>query len=293
MAFNACRRNASEGYSIRQTRLINDEVHQVDETFTMSEWAPEQVLGRPKQRGTSVFTAIDARVLLPAAFIAVAALALATRWYVPGIVFVTIFFISIYTTPSRKSYAKLWVYPCITAFFIFVVQAYTYGYTVTLTAIWPIYAQGIASGWLICTRILASVSILLLLIESKSQIELMEALAWFKIPAELRDLMSLMFRYASLISEEFTTMFNAQRSRLGYSAKLSWIRKLRNLAIIGGMLLVRSYDRSNRIVMSMTARGYMHNVGIRPNFERFTSKDYVFAMFFVIVIAGIVLVGVI
>jgi cobalt/nickel transport system permease protein len=258
----------------------------------MSEWTPQQLLGRPKEQGTSVFTTIDARVLLPAAFIAIVALAAAKRWYVPGTVFVVVFFITMYTTPSRKSYLKLLMYPFTVAVFIFVVQAYTYGSTVVLTLIWPIYAQGIASGWLLCNRVLASVSILLLLVESKSQIELVEALAWFKIPIEIRDLMSLMFRYVSVISEEFTTMFNAQKSRLGYSAKLSWLKRVKNLAIIAGMLLVRSYDRSYRVVMSMMARGYSQNADIVRNFERFGRKDYLFAAFALAVIVGIVLVGV-
>jgi cobalt/nickel transport system permease protein len=259
----------------------------------MSEWTPQQLLGRHKELGSSVFTTIDARVLLPAAFIAIVALAAARRWYVPGTVFVVVFLITMYTTTSRKSYLKLLMFPFTVALFIFVVQAYTYGPTVVLTVIWPIYAQGIASGWLVCNRVLASVSILLLLVESKSQIELVEALAWFKIPIEIRNLMSLMFRYVSVVSEEFTTMFNAQKARLGYSGKLSWLKKLKNLAIIGGMLLVRSYDRSYRVVMSMMARGYTHNADIVRKFERFTRKDYLFAAFSLAVIAGIVLVGVV
>ena len=116
-----------------------------------------------------------------------------------------------------------------------------------------------------------------LLEESKSQLKLIEALRWFRIPIEIRNLMSLMFRYVSILSEEFTTMFHFQQARLGYSAKLSWLKKLNNLAIIAGMLLIRSYDRSYRIVMSMTARGYAQNVDIVRTFERFARKDYLFA----------------
>jgi energy-coupling factor transporter transmembrane protein EcfT len=87
-------------------------------------------------------------------------------------------------------------------------------------------------------------------------------------------------------------MFNAQKSRLGYSAKLSWLKRVKNLAIIAGMLLVRSYDRSYRVVMSMMARGYSQNADIVRNFERFGRKDYLFAAFALAVIVGIVLVGV-
>ena len=258
----------------------------------MYDWSPESLLGTRRESGTGVFAAIDSRVLLPAAFISIVALAVAQRWYVPATVFLVISSLTMYTTPSRKSCLKFLFYPFTVALFIFVVQMYTYGSTVVMTVIWPMYAQGIASGWLLCWRVLASVSMLLLLVESKTQLELTEGLAWFKIPIEVRDLMSLMFRYVSVISEEFTTMFNAQKSRLGYSGKLSWIKKVRNLGIIGGMLLVRSYDRSYRVVMSMTARGYTRQCDIRYEFRRFAKKDYLFAVVSLIVIAGIVLVGV-
>ena len=141
------------------------------------------------------------------------------------------------------------MYPLLIAMFIFIVQAYSsaYGSTVVLTVIWPIYVQGIASGWLYANRVLASVSILLLLVESKSQLELIEALRWFKVPIEIRNLMSLMFRYVSVLSEEFTTMFQARNRREGFSAKLSWVKKLHNMGIIAGMLVIRSYDRSYRV----------------------------------------------
>jgi cobalt/nickel transport system permease protein len=259
------------------------------------EWNPTKIIGDSGlgsgRAGTSIFRNIDARVLLPSAFVVILALSATTRWYVPGTVFVVVALITMYTVHSRKSYLKLLMYPITIALFLLVVQAYTYGSTVVLTVIWPVYAEGIASGWLLAMRVLASVSILLLLVESKSQLELIEALRWFKMPVEMRNLMSLMFRYVSVISEEFTTMFHAQQARLGYSAKLSWYKKINNLATIAGMLLIRSYDRSYRVMMSMMARGYTQNVDMGGKFERFARKDYMFAAFALVIIAGIVLVG--
>jgi len=249
-------------------------------------------IGGQQRRRSSILRDVDARVLLPTAFLLILALTAAKQWYVPAAVFVVAFLVTIYTTPSRTSYVKLLLYPLTIAIFILVVQAYTFGSTVVLTIIWPIYTQGLASGWLLCIRVLASVSILLLLMESKSQIELVEALAWFKIPVEIRELMSLMFRYVSVLLEEFTTMFNAQKSRLGYSARLGWLKKIRNLAMIGEQLLVRSYDRSYRVTASMMARGYSQNVDVVRNFGRFGRKDYLFAAFALALIAGVVFVGV-
>ncbi len=262
-----------------------------------AEWNPADIIGDigGAQAGTSVFRNIDARILLPAAFVVILALSAVTRWYVAGAVFVVVFFITMYTAPSRKSYLKLLVYPLLIAMFIFIVQAYSsaYGSTVVLTVIWPIYAQGIASGWLYANRVLASVSILLLLVESKSELELIEALRWFKVPIEIRNLMSLMFRYVSVLSEEFTTMFHAQQARLGFSAKLSWVKKLHNMGIIAGMLVIRSYDRAFRVEKSMMARGYSQNVDICRTFNRFARKDYLAAVFALAVIASIVMVGVV
>ena len=261
------------------------------------EWNPAKLLGESglgsDNPGTSVFRHIDARVLLPAAFIVILALSAATRWYVPASVFVVVLLITMYSVRSRTAYLRLLLYPIAIAVFLFVVQAWTYGSTVVLTVIWPVYAEGIASGWLLANRVIASVSILFLLVESKSQLELIEALRWYKMPIELRNLMLLMFRYVSVIAEEFTTMFHAQQARLGFSSKLSWLKKMSNLSVIAGMLFIRSFDRSYRVIMSMQARGYTQNADIGGRFERFARKDYLFAAFALAVIAGIVLVGVV
>jgi cobalt/nickel transport system permease protein len=121
-----------------------------------------------------------------------------------------------------------------------------------------------------------------------------EALRWFKLPREMINLMSLMLRYVTVISEEFVTMFHAQQARLGFSSRLSWIKKLQNLGIIGGMLLIRSFDRSFRLEKSMMARGYTQNSEILGHtFKRFAKKDYIATALVVLVIGGIILTGVV
>ena len=257
------------------------------------EWNPVDIIGaRHKGYGTGIFKDIDARVLLLFTFVAILAVTAVKRWYVATIVFVVIFFITIYATPSRKSYFKKLIYPLFVVVFLIIVQAYTVGHTVVGTVIWPVYSEGIALGWLLFNRVLASIAILLLLVESAAPQELIESLAWFKVPVEIRNMTSLMLRYTSVLTDEFMTMFNAQKSRLGFSAKLSWVKKLKNIAIIGGMLLVRSYDRSNKVSMSMMARGYRPSVDMCCKFARFTSKDYLFLALSFSFIACFVFIGV-
>lgn len=263
----------------------------------VTEWNPIEIVGDLTRRkeGEGVLKNVDARVLLPAAFIIILALSAATRWYVPAAVFIAVFCITLYGITSRKNYLEMLAFGSLAALFIFIVQCYSsaYGTTLVLTVIWPIYAQGIASGWLYATRVLACISVLLLLVESKSQLELTEALRWFRVPREVRNVMSLMVRYVSVISEEFITMFRAQQARLGFSSRLSWIKKLQNLGIIAGMLLIRSYDRSFRVEKSMMARGYTQNSEILIMFKRFAKKDYVAAALLVLALAGIILTGVV
>ncbi len=214
----------------------------------------------------------------------------------PAAVFIAMLCITLYGITSRKNYLQMLTFGSLAALFIFIVQSYSsaYGSTVVLTVIWPIYAQGIASGWLYATRVLACISVLLLLVESKSQLDLTEALRWFKLPREMINLMSLMLRYVSVISEEFVTMFHAQQARLGFSSKLSWIKKLQNLGIIAGMLLIRSYDRSFRLEKSMMARGYTQTSEILGyTFKQFAKKDYIATALVSLVIAGIILIGVV
>jgi len=214
---------------------------------------------------------------------------------VPAALFIVVFCITLYGITSRKNYLQMLTFGSLAALFIFIVQCYSsaYGSTVVFTVIWPIYAQGIASGWMYATRVLACISVLLLLVESKTQLELTQALRWFKMPREMTNVMSLMIRYVSVISEEFVKMFHAQQSRLGFSSRLSWTQKLQNLGIIAGMLLIRSYDRSFRVEKSMMARGYTQNSEICITFKRFAKKDFIATALVGLILAGIILTGVV
>ena len=49
--------------------------------------------------GTSVFRTWNYRILLSSAFVVILALSAATRWYVPGAVFIVMFLITIFAQP--------------------------------------------------------------------------------------------------------------------------------------------------------------------------------------------------
>jgi cobalt/nickel transport system permease protein len=197
----------------------------------------------------------------------------------------------LYFAPSKRAQLSKLAFPGLTAAGILAIQSYTFGSTRCGTLIFPIYLEGVKSGLLIVCRVLASVSILLALIQVTTSAQLIEALAWFRVPVEMREILLLMVRYLEVLVKETKRMLNAQQSRLGYSAKLGWMTKLKNLSMIAGMLIVRAYDRSDKVFMSMKARGYAKAGNMAGGFERFNRRDYVFAMISVLLIAGVVLIG--
>ncbi|NIQ94755.1 MAG: hypothetical protein GWN87_11490, partial [Desulfuromonadales bacterium] len=63
----------------------------------------------------------------------------------------------------------------------------------------------------------------------------------------------IMYRYIFLMFEEATRIKSAQKSRLGY---VDFGNTLRSVSTLGGMLILRSYDRAERSFAAMRCRGY-------------------------------------
>jgi len=67
---------------------------------------------------------------------------------------------------------------------------------------------------------------------------------------------------------------DAQRVRLGYQ---SWRQSIRSLGILGGSLILRAYDRAERVCEAMEARGYT-GVMTASYTEAFGRKDFIAAI---------------
>ena len=83
--------------------------------------------------------------------------------------------------------------------------------------------------------------------------EMMRAAHFFRCPSVLVELALIMYRYIFLMFEEATRIRSSQKSRLGYA---SFQNTLRSFSTLGGMLLLRSYDRAERNFAAMRCRGY-------------------------------------
>ena len=123
---------------------------------------------------------------------------------------------------------------------------------------WTIYADGLQRGLELALRILGGVSALLGFSLTTPLPELMRAARFFRCPALLVELTMIIYRYLFLLLEEGQRIRNAQLARLGYA---SFRSGLTSSGILGGMLLLRTYDRAERNMVAMRSRGYQ---GVLP-----------------------------
>jgi cobalt/nickel transport system ATP-binding protein len=99
--------------------------------------------------------------------------------------------------------------------------------------------------------------------------KVMDALKWFKIPLVLINVIATAYRYAFLLFDEFFKMRDAARSKGGFR---NYRIALHSTAMILTQVILRAYDRANRIQESMTARGESGHSEIRSSFESESSE---------------------
>lgn len=113
--------------------------------------------------------------------------------------------------------------------------------------------EGIWSGLHICSKVLGGVSLLMIFSFTTTISRLCAGMTWFRIPNTVVELLAFMYRYIFLLFDEVSTMWTAQKSRLGHA---SWKKTIRSLGILGGLLVIRAFDRAERTREAMSARGY-------------------------------------
>jgi cobalt/nickel transport system permease protein len=192
--------------------------------------------------------------------------------------------------PARLLLLRL-VMPMVMATVILVTQIFFCGETPLFTIpVWGFtlvgYEEGFARGLIIMCRVLGGVSLILLLSISTPADKLFIAAAWFKIPKTFIEIALLVYRYIFVIAEEFITMNNAQRIRLGYH---SWRQSVKSLSMLGACLILRAYDRAERVFEAMLVRGYTN---AKLNYRQtFSWKDGIVALCLGLILAGFYLIG--
>ena len=192
--------------------------------------------------------------------------------------------------PARLLLLRL-VMPLAMATVILITQTFFYGETPLFTIpLWGLalvgYEEGLARGLLIMCRVIGGVSLILLLSMSTPADKLFMAAAWFKMPKTFIELALLIYRYIFVLIEELVTMKDAQRVRLGFH---NWRQSMKSFSVLGACLILRAYDRAERVFEAMLVRGY---AGPKLNYAQvFSRKDGVVALCLGLILAGFYLIG--
>lgn len=145
------------------------------------------------------------------------------------------------------------------------------------TVIWQWYwltlrLEGLQVAALIAGRFLSIVITGFILLGTTPFLDILKALRSLGLPSLLTDMTLLTYRYLFDIANQLATMQQAMRLR-GYGVvKQTTQQQWGRLVALFGSLLLRSYERSQRVYQAMRLRGYGQNTS-RPYTNSSCSKS--------------------
>lgn len=138
----------------------------------------------------------------------------------------------------------------------------------------PFSAEGLHKAGQIALRANATILALLVLVGALEPVTFGHALHRLKTPENLIQLMMFTLRYITVLQEEYTKLRNAMKMR-GFRPANS-MHTYRSLGYLVGMMLIRSMDRSERILAAMKCRGFTGKIHLLSTMA-FTRTDTLFA----------------
>ncbi len=205
-----------------------------------------------------LLVALDGRVKLLLLLAALIVNLIAGGIRVPLALAVLAFILVLAAGVRARVFLKRMAVPGVLAVVAFLSQIFWYKQGEVLNLpIWQwevvIYSGGLLRGLELAARILGGMGVLLFFSLTTPLPELMRAARFFHCPPVLVELSLIMYRYIFLLLEEGGRIRSAQKSRLGFADLRS---TLRSSGILGGMLILRTYDRAERSFDAMRCRGY-------------------------------------
>jgi cobalt/nickel transport system permease protein len=138
--------------------------------------------------------------------------------------------------------------------------------------------EGLEEGLQITGRIVGGVSLVIVLGFATPFIEFMAALSWLRIPKSFIEIMMFAYRYLFVFLEDATTIYSAQKNRLGYSG----IKKgLSSFGVLTGSLVLRGFEQSQKTADAMVQRGYTGDIPLQKR-KPLRARELAVAAFIVI-----------
>jgi cobalt/nickel transport system permease protein len=238
--------------------------------------------------GHSLVHGLDPRMKLITAFIYAVVVALSSRF--PALLaalLVSLVFVVLARLPLRKVLFRLLVVNGL-VIFLWIFLPFTYQGEAWFT-VGPL--QGTREGVVFALQITLKCNAILLaliaLVATSPIITLGHAMDALGIPDALIQLFLFTYRYIHVIFQEHSRLRNAMRARAFIPR--TTMHTYRSYAYLVGMLLVRSYDRAERIHKAMLCRGFLGKYHTLSQFS-ITRVDVAYLSIMVSIILGMVLI---
>jgi cobalt/nickel transport system permease protein len=138
-----------------------------------------------------------------------------------------------------------------------------------------VYSEGLIAFLLIASKFVAIMIFAVLLFGTSAVLSTIRALQQLRFPPILVDMLLMTYRYLFEISHDFRKMQLAMRMKNFHATHLNF-QTLNQLAALAGTMLIRSYERSEKIYKAMILRGYASQEIKQFNTTaRFTSADWI------------------
>lgn len=144
-----------------------------------------------------------------------------------------------------------------------------------------IITKGMITFAVILIKTILTVSAVLILIATTSMKDLIHAMLFFHIPTILVMQIVLTFRYLSVLMSEVSVMYHAYLLRAPREKGI----KLKDMGSFLGQLILRSFDRAERIFHAMKCRGFEGGLAFSDR-ERIPGKQWIY----LVLISGILIV---
>lgn len=122
--------------------------------------------------------------------------------------------------------------------------------------------EAIVTGLNILLRALGAAAAMNFLALTTPLVDLVELFRRWRIPPEIIDLMTLIYRFIFVLLESLGRMQMAQASRLGYQAP--YLRAMNNAALLGSRLFIDTYQRSHRLQLALESRNFSGDLKVLP-----------------------------
>ena len=157
---------------------------------------------------------------------------------------------------------------------------------------WGISAEGLNRGVLVFFKVMGGVSALGLLVLTTPANRIFAVFHDLHVPAVVTDLSILMYRYIFLFLDVTATMYNSQKTRLGYRNYSSWMNCLASLA---GIVFIRTWEQGEISYKALASRGYSGKLNMIREGDRISELKIthwiLFIAFELFLIAGIIVTG--